>query len=53
MHFHFGEEKCWYIHIDQKNYFEEINDESPELITRIFDMMEKFSERFELIENQL
>ena len=32
---------------------EEINEESPEIITRIFDMMEKFSERFELIENQL
>ena len=50
---HFGREKCWFIHKTDKSDMEEINEESPEIITRIFDMMEKFSERFEFIENQL
>jgi rubredoxin len=49
----FGNEKCWYKHIDKQSEMEEIIDDSPEIITRIFDMMEKFAERFELIENQL
>ena len=32
---------------------EEIYKENPEIITNIFDMMEKFTDRFEFIENQL
>ena len=32
---------------------EEIYKENPEIITKIFDVMEKFTDRFEFIENQL
>ena len=49
----FGNEKCWYTHVEKHSEMEEIIDNNPEMITRIFDMMEKFAERFELIENQL
>ena len=49
---HFGAEKCWYKHQQRKN-IEEVYNENPEIITRMFDMMEKFTERFEFIENQL
>ena len=48
----FGSEKCWYKHVEKQTEPGEI-DENIEIITRIFDMMEKFAERFELIENQL
>ena len=51
---HFGKEKCWYKHEDEVvNQFENWNDDNQEMMTRIFDMMEKFAERFDLIENQL
>ena len=49
----FGNENCWYKHVDKQSEIEEIIDDNPELITRIFVMMEKFAERFELKENQL
>ena len=48
----FGTEKCWYKHVEKETESEE-NDDNKEMITRIFDMMETFAERFELIENQL
>ena len=48
----FGSEKCWYKHVEKQTEVEEIDDNN-EMITRLFDMMEKFAERFELIENQL
>ena len=44
----FTKENCWYKH--KKN---EIVENNPEMIARIFDMMETFAERFEMIENQL
>ena len=50
---HFGAEKCWFTHTNEEINIEEINKESPNFMARIFDMMEKFNERFELIENQL
>ena len=50
---HFGEGKCWFKHEGEKHEMEEIFNENPEIITKIFDMMEKFTERFEFIENQL
>ena len=50
---HFGEEKCWFKHEGGKQEMEEIYEENPEIITKMFDMMEKFTERFEFIENQL
>ena len=50
---HFGAEKCWFTHTNEEINIEVINQESPNFIARIFDMMEKFNERFELIENQL
>ena len=48
----FGKEKCWFKHIDKETSVDE-TDDTNEMITRLFDMMEKFAERFELIENQL
>ena len=48
----FGKEKCWFKHVDKETEVDEIDD-NKEMITRLFDMMEKFAERFELIENQL
>ena len=50
---HFGDEKCWFKHEGEKNAIEQNFDENPEIITKLFDMMEKFTERFEFIENQL
>jgi hypothetical protein len=50
---HFGEEKCWFKHEGGKQEMEELYKENPEIITKIFDMMEKFTHRFEFIENQL
>ena len=50
---HFGEEKCWFKHEGEKNDIEEISNENLEIITKIFDMMGKCTERFELIEDQL
>ena len=49
----FGNQKCWYKHVEKQNENEEIIENNPEIITRIFNMMETFAERFELIENQL
>lgn len=46
----FTKENCWYKHENQENESVENN---PEMIARIFDMMETFAERFEMIENQL
>ena len=37
----------------QRNDIEEVYNENPEIITKMFDMMEKFTERFEFIKNQL
>ena len=50
---HFGEEKCCFRQEGKKHAMEEIVNENPEIITKFFDMMEKFTERFEFIENQL
>ena len=49
----FGNKKCWYKHAEKEIESEEYIEYSPEIITRIFDMMETFAERFEMIENQL
>ena len=49
----FGNQKCWYKHVEKQNENEEIIENNPEIITRIFNMMETFAERFEMIENQL
>ena len=46
----FTKENCWYKHENKENENVENN---PEMIVRIFDMMERFAERFEMIENQL
>ena len=50
----FGDEKCWYAHkySFQSKKTENLN-EDPELINRLFTMMEKFTKRIENIENQL
>ena len=50
---HFGDDKCWFKHEAKNIEVGEIVNENPEIIDRIFIMMEKFSERFEYIENQL
>ena len=49
---HFGKEKCWYKHDLKKHDNEEIDNENSEIMTRMFDMMEKMTERFEVIEDQ-
>ena len=49
----FGDEKCWFKQEGEKNTIEQNVDENREIITKLFDMMEKFTERFEFIENQL
>ena len=47
-------EKYWYKHENEKlNEFENWNDDNQGMMTRIFDMMEKFAERFDLIKNPL
>ena len=46
----FGADKCWFKH-EEHNDKEEF--EKSEMINRLFEMMEKFSKRFEIIENQL
>ena len=50
----FGDDKCWYSH----NHTLKINEtgnlnQDPEVINRLFTMMEKCTERNENIENQL
>ena len=47
----FSSEKCWYRHEEQIN--DEQNIETPEMIQRIFNMMETFKERIEMLENQI
>ena len=47
----FGMEKCWYAHKYQHQT--KILNQDPELINRLFTMMEKFTERINNIENQL
>ena len=50
----FGAEACGFQQPSKNfNIEEQQNDENPEIIERIFDMMEKFTEIFEFIENQL
>ena len=49
---HFGNRKCWFKHEDEKSEIEVNFNENPEIITKMFDMMEKLTERFEYIENQ-
>ena len=52
--FHFGKDFFLYKHENENvNEFENWNDGNQEMITRMFDMMEKFAERFDLIENPL
>ena len=50
----FGDDKCWYAH---KSFLEikqtEIQNQDPELINKLVTMMEKFTEKIELIEDQL
>ena len=46
-------ENCWFKHDIANNQLENELNNNPEIIERIFDMMEKFTERFEYIENQL
>ena len=50
----FGNDKCWYAHKNslQSKQTENLN-EDPNLINRLFTMMEKVTERIENIENQL
>ena len=45
----FSGNECWYKHSENK---EEISNQSPK-IKRLFDMMEKFAERMEMMEKQL
>jgi hypothetical protein len=40
--------KCWLKHEGEKNAMEQNFDENPEIIIKLFDMMEKFTERFDL-----
>ena len=50
----FGVDKCWYAHkySHQTNQTGNLN-QDPEIINRLFTMMEKFTERIDNIENQL
>ena len=41
---------CWYMHEDTED---SPHQESSNMMTRLFEMMEKFTERMELMENQL
>ena len=50
---HFGDDHCWYKHAKQNILNNDIINDSPEIIHRIFGLMEKFTERFENIETQL
>ena len=43
-----GADKCWFKHSEKRDKEES---GQPEIINRLFDMVEKFSERFEIIEN--
>ena len=53
----FGHETCWYNHSEDlsRQFYDNdnINEESSEITQKIIQMMEKFSERMEHIENQL
>ena len=48
------DDKCWYKHEEDiaENDIEDNDNNSPEMITRMMDMMEKFSEKIELLESQ-
>ena len=51
----FGHEMCWYNHIENVStqFYDNDNEESSEMTQRIFQMMEKFTEKMEYLENQL
>ena len=50
----FSDDKCWYAHTYsfQSKQIKNLN-KDPDLIKRLFTMMEKFTKRIENIENQL
>ena len=49
----FGSENCWYKHDNHITNEKIENIENSELIQRIFNMMEEFTERITHVENQL
>ena len=51
----FGHKMCWYNHLENVStqFYDNDNEESSEMTQRIFQMMEKFTERMEYLENQL
>jgi hypothetical protein len=46
----FQKETCWFKHGER---IENQEIKSPDMVERLFDMMEKFSERMEMMESQL
>ena len=51
----FSSEECWYKHQEKSSNFhiEQTNNHPPDMIKRLFDMMENIAERIGLIENQM
>ena len=50
---HFGNMKCWFNHEDVENLNENGNNVNQEVVDKIFDMMENFTQRILEIENNL
>ena len=52
----YKEDKCWFKHTQQDNGFKNIQEEkiseNPDVMQKIVDMMETFSQRLVYIENQ-
>eukprot|EP00092_Neocalanus_flemingeri_P093354 GFUD01118643.1.p1 GENE.GFUD01118643.1~~GFUD01118643.1.p1 ORF type:complete len:153 (+),score=29.39 GFUD01118643.1:558-1016(+) len=47
----FKDDKCWFKHFDSKSKTEKVH--SPELIQKVFNMMEKFTKRIGFVENKI
>ena len=49
----FSAEKCWYKHEELSFDNQDQNSQPPEMMSRLFAMMEAYQERIEMLENQI
>ena len=55
---HFGSSKCWYNHIEEEDMNENedielVNDKNQKVIEKLFDIVDKFTQRILHLENNL
>ena len=49
---HFGE-KCWFLHMPNENEIEYQNGNNQDYLEKLFDMVEKFTNRIIVLENKM